>query len=114
MKIARKESKVTEDMLSDMYAQILLEKYFKKKYGDCNSEGYLSLSVWIDKDTGADFLYDMAIFDNYEECKEDDKLNRTLFGSRCNCYSLFITGKRVVISKDKAIIILIEAEAIEH
>ena len=115
MKITRKKDSFTEDMLTDMYAEGLLEKYYKKKYGDDNmTEEYLCLAVWVDKLTGADHVYDISSFDNYDECKEDDKLNHTLFNVRCNCYLLFITGKRLVFLKDKPLYVVIEAEAIER
>ena len=115
MKITRKKDNFTEDMLTDMYAEGLLEKYYKKKYGDDNmTEEFLSLAVWIDKLTGDDHMYDISACDDYDECKEDDKLNRTLFNGRCNCYLLFITGKRLVFLKDKPLYVVIEAEAIER
>ena len=115
MKITRKKDNFTEDMLTDMYAEGLLEKYYKKKYGDDNmTEEFLSLAVWVDKLTGDDHMYDISACDDYDECKEDDKLNRTLFNGRCNCYILFITGKRVVFLKDKPLYVVIEAEAIER
>lgn len=115
MKITRKEEKITENMLTDMYAETLLKKFYEKKYDDSNMlEEFLSLSVWIDKDTGYEHLYDLETFDNYDECKEDDKLNRTAFNGRYNCYILFITGKRVTFLKDKPIYVVIEAEAIER
>ena len=115
MKITRKEEKITENMLTDMYAETLLKKFYEKKYGDSNMiEEYLCLAVWVDKLTGIEHLYDIATFDNYDECKEDDKLNRTLFNGRCNCYILFITGKRIVFLKDKPLYVVIEAEAIER
>ena len=114
MKITRKEEKVTEQMLNDMYAEKLLEKYYKLHFDtDGGIEEYLSLAVWVDKETGVDYLYDMGRFDTYEECKEDDKVNR-LFLARRNCYTLFITGKRVTFLKDKPIYVVIEAEAIER
>ena len=113
MKITRKEEKVTEQMLNDMYAEKLLEKYYKSHFDtEGGIEEYLSLAVWVDKETGVDYLYDMGRFDTYEECKEDDKANR-VFLTRKNCYSLFITGKRVTFLKDKPIYVVIEAEAIE-
>ena len=115
MKIIRKKDSFTEDMLTDMYAEGLLQKYYEKKYGDYNmAEEYLSLAVWVDKLTGIEHLFDMSIFDNYDECKEDDKLNRTLFNGRCNCYLLFITGKRLVFLKDNPLYVVIEVEAIER
>ena len=115
MKITRKKDSFTEDMLTDMYAEGLLEKYYKKKYGDDNmTEEFLSLAVWVDKLTGDDHMYDISACDDYDECKEDDKLNRTLFNGRCNCYLLFITGKRLVFLKDKPLYVVIEAEAIER
>lgn len=115
MKITRKEEKITEDMLNDMYAEKLLEKYYNKKYGNYGGiEEYLSLAVWVDKSTGLDHLYDIDRFENYEECKEDDNVNRLTFTSRINCYVLFITGKRVTFLEDKPIYVVIESEAIEH
>ena len=115
MKITRKKDNFTEDILTDMYAESLLQKYYEKKYGDDNmTEEYLCLAVWVDKLTGIEHLYDISSFDNYDECKEDDKLNRTLFNGRCNCYILFITGKRLVFLKDKPLYTVIEAEAIER
>ena len=115
MKITRKKDNFTEDMLTDMYAESLLQKYYEKKYGDINmAEEYLCLAVWVDKLTGIEHLYDIATFDNYDECKLDDKLNRTLFNGRPNCYLLFITGKRLVFLKDKPLYVVIEAEAIER
>ena len=116
MKITRKKDNFTEDMLTDMYAEKLLEKYFKQKYSDSTAPGYLSLCVWVDKDTGNDYCYDITLSRNYKECKDDDNLNRILFarGRRLNCYSLFITGQRIVLPNNKAIIVLIEAEAIER
>lgn len=114
MKITRKEEKVTEQMLNDMYAEKLLEKYYDKKYGnDGGIEEYLSLAVWVDKDTGLDHLYDIARFEEYADCKDDDNANR-VFLTRKNCYVLFITGKRVTFLKDKPIYVVIEAEAIER
>lgn len=115
MKITRKEEKITEDMLTDMYAETLLEKYYKKKYGDINmTEEFLSLAVWVDKSSGTDHLYDISLYDNYAECKEDYKLNQSLFNGRCNCYLLFITGRRLMALKDNPIYVVIEAEAIER
>ena len=115
MKITRKEVKINENMLNDMYAEGLLQKYYEKKYGDSNmTEEFLCLAVWVDKLTGTDHIYDIASFETYDECKEDDKLNRTLFNGRCNCYILFITGKRIVFLKDKPLYVVIEAEAIER
>ena len=115
MKITRKIDNFTEDMLTDMYAEGLLQKYYEKKYGDSNmTEEYLCLAVWVDKLTGIEHLYDISIFDTYDECKEDDKLNHTLFNGRCNCYLLFITGKRIAFLKDKPLYTVIEAEAIER
>ena len=115
MKITRKEEKITEDMLTDMYAERLLQKFYEKKYGGSNmTEDYLCLAVWVDKLTGIEHLYDLEIFDTYDECREDNKLNRTLFNGRCNCYLLFITGKRLVFLKDKPLYTVIEAEAIER
>lgn len=115
MKITRKEEKVTEQMLNDMLAEKLLEKYYDKKYGnDGGIEEYLSLAVWIDKDTGLEHLYDIERFEDYAVCKEDDKINRSTFSSRQNCYILFITGKRVTFLKGKPIYVVIEAEAIER
>ena len=88
---------------------------YEKKYGDDNmTEEFLSLVVWVDKLTGFEHLYDIASFGTYDECKEDDKVNRTLFNGRCNCYILFITGKRLVFLKDKPLYVVIEAEAIER
>lgn len=115
MKITRKEEKITEDMLNDMYAEKLLEKYYNKKYGNYGGiEEYLSLAVWVDKSTGLDQLYDIARFENYEECKEDDNVNRLSFTSRINCYILFITGKRIECLGDKPLYFVIESEAIER
>lgn len=115
MKITRKEVKITERELNDMYAEKLLEKYYDKKYGnDGGIEEYLSLAVWVDKDTGLDHLYDIARFEDYAECKKDDETNRSTFNFRQNCYLLFITGKRVTFLKDKPIYVVIEAEAIER
>lgn len=115
MKITRKEEKITEDMLNDMYAEKLLEKYYNKKYGNYGGiEEYLSLAVWVDKDTGVEHLNDIDRFENYEECKEDDNVNRLTFTSRRNCYILFITGKRVTFLEDKPIYVVIESEAIER
>ena len=114
MKITRKEEKVTEQMLNDMYAEKLLEKYYDNKYGnDGGIEKYLSLAVWVDKDTGFDHLYDFERFEEYADCKDDDNANRVFF-TRKNCYALFITGKRVTFLKDKPIYVVIEAEAIER
>ena len=114
MKITRKEEKVTEQMLNDMFAEKLLEKYYDKKYGnDGGIEEYLSLAVWVDKDTGLDHLYDLGRFEEYADCKNDDNANR-VFLTRKNCYSLFITGKRVTFLKDKPIYVVIEADAIER
>ena len=114
MKITRKEEKVTEQMLNDMYAEKLLEKYYDTKYGnDGGIEEYLSLAVWVDKDAGFGHLYDFERFDTYAECKDDDNANR-VFLTRRNCYNLFITGKRVTFLKDKPIYVVIEAEAIER
>lgn len=114
MKITRKEEKVTEQMLNDMYAEKLLEKYYDKKYGnDGGIEEYLSLAVWVDKDTGLDHLYDFERFEGYADCKDDDNANR-VFLTRKNCYALFITGKRVTFLKDNPIYVVIEAEAIER
>lgn len=116
MKITRKEEKITEDMLNDMYAEKLLQKFYEKKYGGNPNlcEEFLSLAVWVDKDTGIEHLFDMARFENYEECKEDDEVNRFTFTSRKNCYVLFITGKRLEFLVDKPIYVVIEAEAIER
>ena len=116
MKITRKEVKITERELNDMYAEKLLEKYYNKKYGnDANyTEELLALAVWVDKDTGLDHLYDIARFEDYAECKKDDETNRSTFNFRQNCYLLFITGKRVTFLKDSPIYIVIEAEAIER
>lgn len=116
MKITRKEEKFTEDMLNDMYAEKLLQKFYEKKYGDNPNlcEEFLSLAVWVDKDTGVEHIYDMDRFENYEECREDDELNRFTFTSRHNCYTLFITGKRVELLEDKPIYVVIESEAIER
>lgn len=113
MKITRKETRFDEAMLNDMYAERLLEKYYKMKYESGATEEFLTLAVWVDKDTGVDHMYDMCTFENYGECREDDKLNRSLFNSRCNCYRLYITGKRIAFLKDKPIFVVIEAEAIE-
>lgn len=116
MKITRKEEKITEDMLNDMYAEKLLQKCYEKKYGSGTNfiEEFLSLAVWVDKDTGLEHIYDIDRFENYEECKEDDKVNRFTFTNRRNCYILFITGKRVTFLEDKPIYVVIEAEAIER
>lgn len=115
MKITRKKDNFTEDMLTDMYAEGLLQKYYEKKYGAYNmAKKYLCLAVWVDKLTGSEHLYDISTFDNYDECKEDDNLNRTLFDGRSNCYILFITGKRIVSLKDRPLFTVIEAEAIER
>ena len=114
MKITRKEEKITEDMLTDMYAEDLLKKYYERNCDNSNMlEEFISLSVWIDKDTGSEHLFDISTFDNYYECKEDDKFNRTININRRNCYNLFITGKRLVFLKDKPLYVVIEAEAIE-
>ena len=114
MKIVRKEVKINENMLNDMYAEKLLEKYYKSNFdNDGGIEEYLSLAAWIDKNTGLDYLCDIGRFDTYEECKEDDKANR-VFAARKDCYVLFITGKRVTFLKDKPIYVVIEAEAIER
>lgn len=115
MKITRKEVKITEREINDMLAEKLLEKYYNKKYGnDGGIEEYLSLAVWVGKDTGVDHLYDIARFEDYAECKEDDETNKSTFNYRQNCYILFITGKRVTFLKDKPIYVVIEAEAIER
>lgn len=116
MKITRKEEKFTEDMLNDMYAEKLLQKFYEKKYGNNPNlcEEFLSLAVWVDKDTGVEHIYDMARFENYEECREDDNINRLTFTNRRNCYTLFITGKRVEFLKDKPLYFVIESEAIER
>ena len=115
MKITRKEVKITERELNDMLAEKLLEKYYDKKYGnDGGIEEYLSLAVWVDKDTGLDHLYDIERFEDYAECNEDNETNRLTFNYRQNCYILFITGKRVTFLKDKPIYVVIEAEAIER
>lgn len=115
MKITRKEEKITERELNDMLAEKLLEKYYKLKYdNDGGIEEYLSLAVRIEKDTGIEYLYDIERFEDYAECKEDDKTNRRTFNFHNNCYILFITGKRVTFLKDKPIYVVIEAEAIER
>ena len=116
MKITRKEEKFTEAMLNDMYAEKLLQKFYEKKYGDNPNlcEEFLSLAVWVDKATGIDHIYDLGRFESYEECKEDDKVNRVTFNARNNCYILFITGKRVELSNEKVIYFTIEAEAVER
>ena len=115
MKITRKEEKITEDMLTDMYAEGLLQKFYEKKYGDSNmTEEYLCLAVWVDKLTGIEHLYDLEIFDTYDECKKDDETNRYAFNYRQNCYIIYITGKRLVFLKDKPLYVVIEAEAIER
>lgn len=116
MKITRKEEKITEHELNDMYAEKLLQKYYEKKYGDDLNpfEEFLTLAVWVDKDTGIDHFYDISRFENYEECKEDDNINRLTFTNRRNCYVLFITGKRLEFLEDKPIYVVIEAEAIER
>lgn len=116
MKITRKEEKFTEAMLNDMYAEKLLQKFYEKKYeSDTNFiEEFISLAVWVDKDTGLEHICDIGRFENYEECKEDDNVNRLTFTNRRNCYILFITGKRVTLLKDKPIYVVIEAEAIER
>lgn len=116
MKITRKEDKFTEAMLNDMFAEKMLEKYYNKKYGSDNNvfEEFLSLAVWVDKATGIDHIYDLGRFESYEECKEDDKVNRFTFNARNNCYILFITGKRVELSNEKVIYVTIEAEAVER
>lgn len=115
MKITRKKDSFTEDMLTDMYAEGLLKKYYEKNCDDSNmTKEFISLSVWIDKDTGREHFYDIATFDNYEECKEDDKFNRIISENRSNCYNLFITGKRLVFLKDNPLYVVIEAEAIER
>ena len=114
MKITRKEVKINENMLNDMYAEKLLEKYYKSNFDtDGGIEEYLSLAVWVDKNTGLDYLYDIGRFDTYEECKQDDNANR-VFVTRKDCYAIFITGKRVTFLKDKPIYVVIEAEAIER
>lgn len=116
MKITRKEDKFTEAMLNDMFAEKMLEKYYNKKYGSDNNvfEEFLSLAVRVDKSTGVDHLYDISRFDNYEDCKDDDKINRALFCNRIDCYILFITGKRIEFLKDSPLYTVIEAEAIEN
>ena len=115
MKITRKKDSFTEDMLTDMYAEGLLQKFYEKKYGDSNmTEEYLCLAVWVDKLTGIEHLYDLEIFDTYDECKEDDETNRNAFNYRQNCYIIYITGKRLVFLKDKPLYVVIEAEAIER
>lgn len=115
MKITRKEVKITERELNDMLAEKLLEKYYNKKYGNYGGiEEYLSLAVWVDKDTGLDHLYDIDRFEDYAECKMDDEVNRFTFNSRKNCYTLFITGKRVTFLEDSPIYVVIESEAIER
>lgn len=116
MKITRKEEKFTEAMLNDMYAEKLLQKFYEKKYGDNPNlcEEFLSLAVWVDKDTGVEHLNDISRFENYEECKEDDNINRLTFTNRRNCYTLFITGKRVEFLEDNPIYVVIESEAIER
>lgn len=115
MKITRKEVKITERELNDMLAEKLLEKYYNKKYANYGGiEEYLSLAVWIEKSTGFDHLCDIERFEDYDECKKDDEINRGTFNFRQNCYTLFITGKRVTFLKDRPIYVVIEAEAIEH
>lgn len=116
MKITKKEEKFTEAMLNDMYAEKLLQKYYEKKYGDNPNlyEEFLSLAVWVDKDTGDEHIYDMNRFENYEECREDDEANRYIFNKRNNCYDIFITGKRIEFLKDKPLYFVIESEAIER
>ena len=115
MRIIRKKDSFTEDMLTDMYAETLLKKFYEKRYGNDNmTEEFLSLAVWVDKDTGFEHLYDIATFDNYDECKEDDESNRNAFSYRQNCYIIYITGKRLVFLKDKPLYVVIEAEAIER
>lgn len=102
-------------MLTDMYAETLLKRFYEKEFGDSNmTEEFISLSVWIDKDTGDEHLYDIATFDNYDECKEDVNFNRIISVNRRNCYNLFITGKRLVFLKDNPLYVVIEAEAIER
>lgn len=113
MKITRKVTKIDEATLTDMYAETLLQKYYEEKWVGSDTEEFLSLCVTVDKSTGVDRIFDLSRFDNYEECKEDDKLNRTLLGVRFNCYALFITGKRIEFLKDKPLYVVIEAEAIE-
>ena len=115
MKITRKKDNFTEDMLTDMYAETLLKKYYERDCDNDNmSEEFLSLAVRVDKDTGFEHLYDISTFDNYDECKEDDKFNRIMSENRSNCYNLFITGKRITFLKDKPLYVVIEAEAIER
>lgn len=116
MKITRKEEKITEAILNDMYAEKLLQKFYEKKYGDDHSlcEEFLSLAVWVDKDTGIEHMCDISKFENYAECKEEDSINRLIFTNRRNCYTLFITGKRVEFLEDKPIYVVIESEAIER
>ena len=114
MKITRKEVKFTEDMLNDMYAEKLLEKYYTRACVSGPIEAFLSLAVWVDKNTGIDYLYDISALDNYEDCKQDYKVNRDIFNKRNNCYNIFITGKRIEFLKDKPIYLVIESEAIER
>lgn len=114
MKITRKEVKITEDMLNDMCAEKLLEKYYTSECVSGPIESFLSLAVRIDKNTGIDYLYDIAVFDNYEDCKQDEKFNRKIFNIRNDCYNIFITGKRIEFLKDKPLYLVIESEAIER
>ena len=114
MKITRKEEKFTEAMLNDMYAEKLLEKYYTRACLSGSIESFLILAVWVDKNTGLDYLYDITALDNYEDCKQDDKTNREIFNKRNNCYNIFITGKRIAFLKDKPIYVVIESEAIER
>lgn len=115
MKIIRKQDEFTEAMLNDMFAEKMLEKYYEEKYGNENNlfEEFLSLAVLVYKDTGIDYLCDIDRFDNYEDCKNDDKINRSWFRNHTNSYLLFITGKRIEFLKDSPLYIVIEAEAIE-
>lgn len=114
MKITRKEEKFTEAMLNDMYAEKLLEKYYDSDCAGGGVELFISLCVWVQKDTGLDFLSDISLFDTYEECKEDYNFNRAVFTTHDNCYQIFITGKRIAYLKDKPLYVVIESEAIEH
>lgn len=114
MTITKKEDKV-EAMLNDMYAEQIVEKYYKREFDDkFTTECYLSLCVYIDKNTGLDFYLEMSRFENPEDCFDDNHINKGIYNTRDNVYYLYITAKRVQFLKDSAIYVVMTCEAIEH
>ena len=94
MKITRKEVIVNENMLNDMYAECLANRFAREKQ---KTDRIISLAVYVDVTTGEENLCDIMEFghDELDEAIQDYETNKSVFNSRKGVYYIFIIAQRI-------------------